>query len=95
MDQGKDNNYESGSRGLNFFDEIRTIPPCWDLSSIMETPHASKNGRLKTVDPDAGISDFDEHQYSMGEHIKTFDDWYLGAYLDMEDNPGPWNWYAF
>jgi hypothetical protein len=92
----KDNDYpESYPNDLNLFGEIRTIPACWDVSSIMDRPKISNNGWQKLANHSIESSGFEQDQTFHGESTSTFDDWYLGTYLDMENDPYPSFWCAY
>ena len=95
MDQNINHNTESTSEELNFFGEIRTIPAHWDLSSIMDKPNVNDNGRPKLANTAHESSAVEEHKGPDNEGMSTSEDWYLGPYLDMEDDPGQWHWCAF
>ena len=95
MDQNYNHNTESTSEELNFFGELRTIPACWDLSSIMDNPDISNNGRPKQANTTHESSGGEEHQHPHNGGMIAFEDWYLGPYLDREDDPGQWSWCAY
>ncbi|MGD9091845.1 MAG: hypothetical protein PVF74_03280 [Anaerolineales bacterium] len=97
MDKNTNHNTDSIPEELNLFGEPRTIPAKWDVSSIMDVPKVSDNGRPKEVHDSQPSADSDDDQRSHIEGTGFFDDWYLGTYLDldMEDNPNRRFWCAY
>ena len=101
MDINTNHNTDPASEEMNLFGELRTIPAQWDVSSIADNHRSLNNGRVNMANY---VNDDSENEKgSPREYVDTinyessitFDEWYLGAYLDMDNDTPQRYWCAF
>ena len=101
MDNNTEYQADSTLNEMGLYDELRTIPRGWDLSSLMDTPNSSNNGKYRmdhSIENASGCEDgyYRSNKISISpENSTNFDEWYLGPYLDLVNDPDQMFWCAY